>query len=80
MFLSSVHGSFAFILFGPIVAQLALGIFLKLHIHEQTIRPFAVVMHGVLGKMYPIFGWTQMLFGVLTFRGYCRGGALGVYL
>jgi Domain of unknown function (DUF2427) len=80
MFLPSVHGSFAFILMGPIVAQLGLGIYLKLHIHEKTIRPFAVIAHGVLGRMYPIFGWMQMLFGALTFRGYCRGGALGAYL
>ncbi|KAF8238149.1 hypothetical protein L208DRAFT_1388136 [Tricholoma matsutake] len=77
MFLPSVHGSFASILLGIIATQLVLGIYLKLHIHEKTIRPFAVIAHGVLGRMYPIFGWMQMLFGALTFRGYCRGGALG---
>jgi len=79
MFLPSMHGSFASFLFGLIVAQLVLGIYLKLHINEQTIRPFVVIAHGVLGKMYPVFGWMQMLFGALTFRGYCRGGALGIY-
>lgn len=79
MFLPSVHGSFASILLGIIATQLVLGIYLKLHIHEKTIRPFAVIAHGVLGRMYPIFGWMQMLFGALTFRGYCRGGALGVF-
>ncbi|KAF9006199.1 hypothetical protein BDQ17DRAFT_1399114 [Cyathus striatus] len=62
-FPSSVHGSYASILFIPIIAQL-------LHIHENH-------CHGVVGKIYPILGWTQMIFGVLTFRGYCRGGALG---
>lgn len=79
MFLPSVHGSFASLLFIPIGAQLALGIYLKLHIHEQTIRPWAVRAHGVLGKAYPIFGWAQMLFGAITFRGYCRGGSLGTH-
>ncbi|KAJ8489229.1 hypothetical protein ONZ45_g13666 [Pleurotus djamor] len=77
MFLPSVHGSFASLLFIPIFAQLGLGIYLKLHIHEQTIRPYAVKAHGILGKVYPILGWTQMLFGALTFGGYCRGGGLG---
>lgn len=79
MFLSSLHGSFASIMLGPIFAQLSLGIYLKLHIHEKTLRPYAVIAHGILGRMYPIFGWMQMLFGALAFRGYCRGGALGVY-
>ncbi|GLB41596.1 putative protein of unknown function (Ytp1) [Lyophyllum shimeji] len=77
MFLPSVHGSFASILFVPIAAQLSLGVYLKLHIHEKTIRPWAVVAHGILGKAYPVLGWTQMLFGALTYRGYCRGDHLG---
>ncbi|TFK39751.1 hypothetical protein BDQ12DRAFT_681155 [Crucibulum laeve] len=76
-FLPSIHGTFASILFIPIIAQLVLGIYLKLHIHEKSIRPYAVILHGIVGKLYPIIGWTQMLFGVLTFRGYCRGGHLG---
>ncbi|KAF9446891.1 hypothetical protein P691DRAFT_803284 [Macrolepiota fuliginosa MF-IS2] len=76
-FLPSVHGSFASFLFIPIIAQLSIGIYLKLHIHERTIRPYFVIAHGILGKLYPVFGWTQMLFGAITFRGYCRGGHLG---
>ncbi|EJC98147.1 uncharacterized protein FOMMEDRAFT_130141 [Fomitiporia mediterranea MF3/22] len=77
MFPESVHGSFAKFLYLPIAAQLCLGIYLKLHIHERTIRPWAVRAHGILGKAYPVLGWTQMLFGAITFRGYCRGGNLG---
>ncbi|KDQ61912.1 hypothetical protein JAAARDRAFT_525818 [Jaapia argillacea MUCL 33604] len=73
----SVHGTFANIMVLPILGQLVLGIYLKLHIHEETLRPYAVKAHGVLGKAYPVLGWTQMLFGALTFRGYCRGGHLG---
>uniref|UniRef100_A0A8H8CHB8 Protein YTP1 n=1 Tax=Psilocybe cubensis TaxID=181762 RepID=A0A8H8CHB8_PSICU len=76
-FLPSVHGTFAKILFIPILAQLIIGVYLKLHIHEKSIRPYIVKLHGFLGKSYPILGWTQMLFGVVTYRGYCRGGALG---
>jgi len=77
MFLPSIHGTFASILYLPIAGQLILGIYLKLHIHERSIRPWAVVAHGIIGKIYPILGWAQMLFGALTFAGYCRGGALG---
>jgi hypothetical protein len=76
-FLSSVHGTFASVLFVPIATQLALGVYLKLHIHEESIRPWAVKLHGIVGKSYPILGWTQMLFGAIAFRGYCRGDNLG---
>lgn len=77
MFLPSIHGSFASLLFIPILLQLSLGIYLKFHIHEETIRPYAVIAHGVLGKAYPVLGWSQMLFGALTYGGYCRDGNLG---
>ena len=72
-----MHGSYAKFLYLPIALQLALGIYLKLHIHEKTYRPYAVKAHGVLGKLYPILGWIQMVFGSATLLGYCRGGALG---
>ena len=78
-FLSSVHGPFASILLIPIISQLVLGIYLKLHIHEKSLRPYVVIIHGIIGKIYPILGWTQMLFGVLTFRGYCREDNLGKF-
>ena len=61
----------------PIAAQLALGMYLKLHIHERTLRPLAVRAHGIIGKSYPVLGWVQMLFGAIAFRRYCRDGALG---
>ena len=77
MFQESVHGTFASILFLPMTTQLLLGIYLRMHIHERTLRPWAVRAHGIVGKSYPILAWTQMLFGAITFRGYCRGGHLG---
>ena len=76
-FLSSAHGAFANVLMVFIAAQLGLGIYLKLHIHERSIRPYMVLLHGVVGKTYPIIGWTQMLFGAIAYMGYCRGGHLG---
>ncbi|KAG8730656.1 hypothetical protein FRC11_006190 [Ceratobasidium sp. 423] len=76
-FPESAHGRVAnFILF-PLLAQLALGIYLKLHIHEQTIRPWAVVAHGIIGKCWLAIGWTQMLLGTITLRGYCGKEGLG---
>ncbi|KAF9026309.1 hypothetical protein BDZ89DRAFT_1134884 [Hymenopellis radicata] len=68
-FLKSVHGTYANILFVPILAQLCLGIYLKLHIHEKSLRPWMVRLHGVVGKSYPVLGWLQFLFGAATFRG-----------
>ncbi|KAF9801266.1 hypothetical protein IEO21_10165 [Rhodonia placenta] len=76
-FLAGIHGTMANVMFIPIALQLTLGIYLKLHIHEQSLRPWAVRLHGVVGKAYPILGWTQMLFGAITVRGYCRGDNLG---
>lgn len=74
MFPETIHGTFASILFAPLIAQFVIGVYLKLHIHEKSIRPYVVVVHGVIGKAWPILGWTQMLFGALTLRGYwCVG-------
>lgn len=55
----------------PILAQLFLGAYLKLHIHERTLRPYAVRAHGVIGRLWPILGWVQGLFGVIVLRGLC---------
>lgn len=76
-FPEGAHSDFASFIFIPIILQLILGIYLKLHVHENTIRPWAVRLHGLVGKTYPIIGWTQMLFGAITFGHYCRGDNLG---
>jgi len=73
----SLHESFANILLLPIIGQFLIGVYLKLHIHEQTLRPYIVPLHGILGKLYLLFGWCQMLFGAIVIGGYCQGGALG---
>ena len=76
-FLDSAHGTFANVVMFFVAAQLGLGIYLKLHIHERSIRPYIVVLHGIIGKVFPVIGWTQMLFGAIAYMGYCRGGHLG---
>ncbi|KAF8575535.1 hypothetical protein K439DRAFT_1655432 [Ramaria rubella] len=77
MFPASLHGIAATLLLVPLLSQAALGVYLKLHIHENTIRPWAVMMHGILGKAFPLLGWCQMLFGAIVLGSYCNGGALG---
>ncbi|KAH7921198.1 hypothetical protein BV22DRAFT_1178571 [Leucogyrophana mollusca] len=76
-FLPSLHSKGGTLILLPIFAQGLLGIYLKLHIHERTLRPYAVRAHGILGKAYPIVGWVQMLLGAVAMGGYCRDGALG---
>lgn len=44
---------------------------------ETTVRPWIKRIHGPLGMAFPVIGWTQMLFGVATAMGFCRGGNLG---
>lgn len=72
-FPTSAHEKLGNIIVIPLLAQLVLGIYLKLHIHERTLRPYVVVVHGIIGKSYPIWGWVQMLFGAIIFLGYCQG-------
>ncbi|KAG2033832.1 hypothetical protein BDR03DRAFT_993933 [Suillus americanus] len=76
-FPSSVHSQIGSWILVPILAQLGLGIYLKLHIHERTLRPYAVRAHGLLGRIWPILGWVQGLFGVITLRGFCGEAGAG---
>lgn len=32
----------------PLLFQAGIGVYLKLHIHEQTVRPWAVLAHGIV--------------------------------
>lgn len=60
--------------------QVGLGIYLKLHLSKGIngrIRKYAVVGHGVVGKVMPVVSWVQMLFGGITALGFCRGDHLG---
>ncbi|TIB67754.1 hypothetical protein E3Q24_04077 [Wallemia mellicola] len=77
-FPSSVHSTMAGIIVPYMVAQAAMGIFLKLHIMEDTkLRAWVVKLHGITGKTFPIVGWVQVVFGIATVGSFCRGGALG---
>lgn len=77
---NNVHASFANILFLMMIVQVALGVYLKLHLEkgfQGRIRPFFRILHSINGKAFPIASWVQMLFGGITALGFCQGDHLG---
>ncbi|KAG6330609.1 hypothetical protein ID866_8482 [Astraeus odoratus] len=72
-----MHGSVGSWILLPILTQLVLGIYLKLHINEETLRPYAVRAHGILGRLWPVLGWVQGLFGVIVLRDLCGPDGAG---
>lgn len=79
-FSANVHASFANWLMLALVVQVALGIYLRLHIERGfmgKIRKVLVTTHGVLGKAMPVAAWVQMLFGGIVSLGFCRGDHTG---
>ncbi|RJE26019.1 integral membrane protein [Aspergillus sclerotialis] len=79
-FAKNIHASFANFLMLMMIAQIVLGVYLKLHITRGIhgrIRKVIVIAHGILGKAMPIVSWAQMLFGGITMMGFCREDHLG---
>lgn len=77
---NNVHASFSNILFLMMIGQVALGVYLKLHLEkgfQGRIRPFFRILHSINGKAFPIASWVQMLFGGITALGFCQGDHLG---
>ena len=76
----TVQGTMAKLLFLSLLTQAACGIYLKLHLTwkpETYVRPVVLRIHGILGRAFPVLGWTQMVFGIATLQSWCRGGHLG---
>ncbi|PWN28917.1 hypothetical protein BDZ90DRAFT_218270 [Jaminaea rosea] len=76
----TAHGTVASLLVFYLFAQMALGMYLKLHLSwkaEGRIRPVVLGLHGLLGKTFPILGWVQMVLGIATLQSWCFGGHLG---
>ncbi|CEL09975.1 Putative Integral membrane protein [Aspergillus calidoustus] len=79
-FAKNAHARFANILMFILAGQVALGVYLKLHIERGIhgrIRRIIVILHGILGKAMPIVSWVQMLFGGIAALGFCRDDHLG---
>ncbi|KAK4100190.1 hypothetical protein N658DRAFT_516876 [Parathielavia hyrcaniae] len=76
----NVHAKAANPLFFLMVAQVVLGIYLKLHLEKGfhgRIRPAFRLLHSINGKAFPVYAWVQMVFGGITALGFCQGDHLG---
>lgn len=75
----SAHSPMGTILIFYLGAQFVLGVYLKLHrqIFGKHVHIALLFLHGILGRLFPVLGWTQCLLGIVAFRGWCRGGRLG---
>ncbi|OQD70465.1 hypothetical protein PENDEC_c023G04707 [Penicillium decumbens] len=76
----NIHAKFANWLMLLLVAQVVLGVYLKLHLEkagQARIRWIFVMAHGVIGKIMPVVSWTQMVFGGIAAMGFCRDDHLG---
>lgn len=76
----NVHAKFANWLVFMLLAQVGMGVVLKLHIERGILgklRRVIVWAHGVLGASMPIATWVQFLFGGIASQGYCQGEHTG---
>ncbi|GAA5946835.1 hypothetical protein JCM3775_001727 [Rhodotorula graminis] len=77
-FHTTAHSHFAGYLWWYLASQTLMGIFLKLHVLEGSLaRRVVVKAHGIVGKSFPVFGWTQMIFGGIAALGFCFGEHVG---
>ncbi len=77
---NNVHAKAATPLFFLMVAQIVLGVYLKLHLERGIhgrIRPVIRILHSINGKAFPVYAWVQMIFGGITALGFCQGDHLG---
>lgn len=76
----TAHSTLGFIIVFYLIAQTVLGSYLKLHLKWKTeawVRPPVLFVHGLLGKTFPVLGWSQMVLGIVTLQSWCFGGNLG---
>ncbi|KAL2108903.1 hypothetical protein VUR80DRAFT_3220 [Thermomyces stellatus] len=77
---NNAHAVFATPLTLILAAQVAMGIYLKLHLEKGLngrIRRLVRPLHSFLGKAFPVLSWTQLVFGGITALGFCQGDHLG---
>lgn len=79
-FAPNIHASFASSPVLMLTVQVAIGIYLKIHLTKgfhSKLRRHVVSVHGAVGKLMPVVSWIQMLFGGITALGFCRDDHLG---
>lgn len=76
----NAHAKFANWLMLDLIAQVGLGLYLKLHLERGFlghVRKLLVRIHAILGGTLPVVAWVQMLFGGIASQGFCQGDHLG---
>lgn len=79
-FTKNIHSDFVPFIMLMLIAQIVMGVYLKLHLERGIhgkIRKVVVMTHGVVGKMMPIITWVQFVFGGITALGFCRADHTG---
>ncbi|KAF2731206.1 hypothetical protein EJ04DRAFT_443480 [Polyplosphaeria fusca] len=79
-FAPNIHSKFVPTVMLLLILQVAMGIYLKLHLERGMhgkVRKVVVKAHGVVGKLMPVVTWVQFLFGGITAMGFCRGDHTG---
>ncbi|KAF1915499.1 hypothetical protein BDU57DRAFT_596003 [Ampelomyces quisqualis] len=79
-FTKNIHARFVPYIMLMLIAQIAMGIYLKLHLEKGIhgkIRKIVLKGHGFVGKAMPIVTWVQFVFGGITALGFCRADHTG---
>ncbi|KAF1850927.1 integral membrane protein-like protein [Cucurbitaria berberidis CBS 394.84] len=79
-FSTNMHAKFVPYIMLMLVAQVAMGVYLKLHLERginAKIRKVVIKIHGVVGKALPLVTWVQFVFGGITALGFCRADHTG---
>ncbi|OAL51001.1 hypothetical protein IQ07DRAFT_508243 [Pyrenochaeta sp. DS3sAY3a] len=79
-FTENIHGKFVPFIMLMLIAQVAMGVYLKLHLEKGingAIRKVVVKAHGIVGKALPVVTWVQFVFGGITALGFCRADHTG---
>ncbi|KAL6702700.1 hypothetical protein ACN47E_001024 [Coniothyrium glycines] len=79
-FTENIHAQFVPYIMLMLLAQIAMGVYLKLHLDKGIngkIRPLVLLAHGTVGKAMPVVTWVQFLFGGITALGFCRADHTG---
>ncbi|CAE7008536.1 hypothetical protein P3342_002871 [Pyrenophora teres f. teres] len=79
-FSKNIHAQFVPLIMLMLMSQIAMGIYLKLHLEKGIngkIRRIVVKAHGIVGKAMPVVTWVQFLFGGITAMGFCHADHTG---
>ncbi|EDU40483.1 Ytp1 multi-domain protein [Pyrenophora tritici-repentis] len=79
-FTKNIHAQFVPFIMLMLISQIAMGIYLKLHLEKGIngkIRRIVVKAHGIVGKAMPVVTWVQFLFGGITAMGFCHADHTG---